>query len=171
MWEIIASYIFTSYCSSKFLVLRILVIIMWLCAVDENTPNNINFATFHQCRLDRLKYCVRLILCWKNSFFVFRQKVCSSFFFPRTFIYRRCRNNIWSLGISKYFHKTNKQLWIENSEMTGLKDCKSCKEYISLSLAERKPHEKNEWKFSNQLAEVMYASLYLPDCRIRFFSG
>ena len=127
MWKIIASYICTSYFSSNFLVLRILVIIMWLCAADENTPNNINFATFHQCRLDRLKYCVRLILCWKNSFFVFCQKVSSSFFFPKSFIYRRCPNNIWSLGISKYFHKTNKQLWIENSEMTGLKIAKVAK--------------------------------------------
>ena len=34
--------------------------------------------------------------------------------------------------------------------MTGLKDCKNYQENISLSLANKKLDEKNEWKFSNQ---------------------
>ena len=53
--------------------------------------------------------------------------------------------------------------------MTGLKDCKSCKKNVSLSLAEGKLDEKNEWKFSNQSGEVMYASIYLANCRKSFF--
>ena len=31
--------------------------------------------------------------------------------------------------------------------MTGLKDCKSCQENVSLFLGKRKLAEKNEWKF------------------------
>ena len=43
--------------------------------------------------------------------------------------------------------------------MIGLQDYKSCEENISLSLAKRKLHEKNEWKFSKQSEEVMQASI------------
>ena len=32
--------------------------------------------------------------------------------------------------------------------MTGLKDCKSCQENVSLFRAKGKLDEKNEWKFS-----------------------
>ena len=53
--------------------------------------------------------------------------------------------------------------------MTGLKDCKSCQEIVSHSLAKRKLAEKNEWKFSNQPGEVMYASMYLTNCKRSFF--
>ena len=53
--------------------------------------------------------------------------------------------------------------------MTGSKDCKSCQENVSLSLAKRKLAEKNEWKFSNQSGEVVYASMYLTNCRRSFF--
>ena len=52
--------------------------------------------------------------------------------------------------------------------MTGLKDCKSCQENVSLSLAERKLAEKNEWKFSNKSGKVMYASIYLTNHRRSF---
>ena len=57
------------YGSSKFIVLRMLVI-MKDSVVDKNIPKDIIFAFFHQCQLARLKYCVWLILCWNNSFFV-----------------------------------------------------------------------------------------------------
>ena len=53
--------------------------------------------------------------------------------------------------------------------MIGLKDCKSCQENVSRSLAKRKWAEKNEWKFSNQSGEVMYASIYLTNRRRNFF--
>ena len=54
----------------------------------------------------------------------------------------RCQNSVWSLVISDYFHKTTNQLWTENSKMTGLKDCKSYQENVSLSLANRKLDRK-----------------------------
>ena len=53
----------------------------------------------------------------------------------------------WSSDCS---HKITEQPCIENSKITGLKDCKSCQENVSLSLAKRKLAKKNEWKFSNQ---------------------
>ena len=53
--------------------------------------------------------------------------------------------------------------------MTGLKDCKSCQENVSLFRAKGKLDEKNEWKFSNQTCEVIYASIYLTNCRKSFF--
>ena len=55
--------------------------------------------------------------------------------------------------------------------MTGLKDCKSCQENVSLFLAKRKMagKKKNEWKFSNQSGGVMYASVYLINHRKSFF--
>ena len=52
--------------------------------------------------------------------------------------------------------------------MTELKDCKNYQENVSLSLAEEKLDEKNEWKFSNQSGEVMYASIYLTNRRRSF---
>ena len=55
------------------------------------------------------------------------------------------------------------------SKVSGLNDCKSCHEKVSVSLAEGKLHEKNEWKISNQSGEVMYASIYLPNRRKSFF--
>ena len=88
-------------------------------------------------------------------------KVFGFFFFPWGFIYRKCQNNVWSLVISDCFHKTTNQLWIKNSKMAGLKDWKSCQENVSLSLAKRKLAEKNEWNFSNQSGEVMYAYMYV----------
>ena len=69
----------------------------------------------------------------------------------------------WSFLI--IFTKT-KQLWTENSKMTGLKDCQ---ENVSLSLAKGKLDEKNEWKFSNQSGDLMYASIYLTNRRKCFF--
>ena len=39
--------------------------------------------------------------------------------------------------------------------MTGLKDCKSCQEIVSHSLAKRKLAEKNEWKFSGEVRSCM----------------
>ena len=75
-----------------------------------------------------------------------------------------CQSNVWSLVISDYFYKTTNQLWTEDSKMTGLKDCKSCRKNVSLSLAKGKLEEKNEWKFSNQSGEVMYPSkIYLTN--------
>ena len=56
------------------------------------------------------------------------------FFLSRCFICPRCQNDVWSWFISAYFLKTTNQLWTENSKMTGLKDCKSCQENVSLSL-------------------------------------
>ena len=53
--------------------------------------------------------------------------------------------------------------------MTGLKDCKSCQKSISRSLAKGKLHKKNEWTFSNQSGEVMYASIYITNRRKSFF--
>ena len=53
--------------------------------------------------------------------------------------------------------------------MTGLKDCKSCQENVLLFLAKGKLDEKNEWKFSNQSVEVMYASIHLTNRRKSFF--
>ena len=41
-----------------YVVLRMLVIIMEHSVVDKNTPENITLASFHHCRLARLKYCV-----------------------------------------------------------------------------------------------------------------
>ena len=38
--------------------------------------------------------------------------------------------------------QNNNQLWIENSKMPGLKDCKSCQESFSLSLAKKKLAKK-----------------------------
>ena len=58
--------------------------------------------------------------------------------------------------------------------MTGIKDCKSCQENVSLSLAKgildekNKQTKKNEWKFSNQPGEVMSASIYLTNRRTSF---
>ena len=40
---------------------------------------------------------------------------------------------------------------------------------VSLSLAKRKLAEKNEWKLSNQLGEVMHDSIYLTNRRRSFF--
>ena len=49
--------------------------------------------------------------------------------------------------------------------MTELKDCRIWLENISLSLAKTKLREKNEWEFSNQSGQVMYASIYLKNRR------
>ena len=59
--------------------------------------------------------------------------------------------------ISDYFHKTTNQLWIENSKMTRLKDCKSCQENVSLSLSKRKLAEKkmNQSFLINQVRSCM----------------
>ena len=65
------------------------------------------------------------------------------------------RNNVLSLVISDHFHKTTNALWIENSKMTGPKDCKSCQENVSLSLAKRKLAEKNERFLLNQVRSCM----------------
>ena len=51
------------------------------------------------------------------------------------------------MAISDYFQTTINQLWNENSKMTGLKDCKSCQENVSLSLAKRKLSEKMNGTF------------------------
>ena len=77
----------------------------------------------------------------------FRPKASSSFFLPQGFIkYRRRQNNVWSFAVSDYVHKTANQLWIENSELTGLKDCKSCQGNVSVSLEKRKQHRKKKKK-------------------------
>ena len=48
--------------------------------------------------------------------------------------------------------------------MTGLKDCKSCQEIISLVLATRNLAEKDEWKFWNQSGIVRSCMLpYTPE--------
>ena len=47
-----------------------LVIIMQLSVVDKNTPENITFATFHQCRLVHLKCCVWLS-CAETIYFLY----------------------------------------------------------------------------------------------------
>ena len=58
-----------------------------------------------------------------------------------------------------YFHETTNELWIDNSKMTGLKDCKSCQENVSLSLAKRKLAEK-----VNESFLINHVRLYmLPD--------
>ena len=94
------------------------------------------------------------------------------FYAMYSFIYHRCRNNVCSLVISDYFHhKATKQLWIKDSKMSGLKDFNSFQENFSLSLAKRKLNEINEWKFSNQSGEVMYAFIRLTNCRRSLFFG
>ena len=76
---------------------------------------------------------------------------------------------LWSpLVISNYFHKTTNR-GLKNKKMTWLKDCKSCQENVSHSLAKRKLAEKNEWKFSNQSGETRYASIYLKNRKRSFF--
>ena len=61
---------------------------------------------------------------------------------------------LWSFLIIFTTDHSNKQpLWTENLKITGLKDCKNYQENISLSLANKKMDEKNEWKFSNQSGE------------------
>ena len=75
----------------------------------------------------------------------------------------------WSLVILDNFHKTTNEIWTENSKMTWLKDCKSCRGNDLLSLAKGKPYEENEQKFSNQSGDVMYASIYLTNRRKSFF--
>ena len=62
------------------------------------------------------------------------------------FYISKVQNKVLSLVISDYFRKTTNELWIENSEMTGLKDCRSCHENVSLSLAKRKQVEKKSIK-------------------------
>ena len=99
----------------------------------------------------RINHCIEFII--GQEFLVF--------FFPRGFIYRSCQSNVWSLVILIIF--TN-----QPSKMTELKDCKNYQENVSLSLAEEKLDEKNEWKFSNQSGEVMYASIYLTNRRRSF---
>ena len=84
----------------------------------------------------------------------YRPKVSSFFFFPLGFIYRWFGNNVWSLVISDYFYKTTNQLWIENSKMTGLKNCKRWQENVSLSLAKRKLAEKNAMKIWKKWMEI-----------------
>ena len=37
---------------------------------------------------------------------------------------------------------TTNEFWIENSKMTGLKDCKDCLENVSISFAKRKLAKK-----------------------------
>ena len=110
-------------------------------------PNSFNTSSFWcECRIN---HCIE---------FITAQKFLVSF--PSYgVLYRRCRNNL-SLNISHYFHKTTNQPWIENLLMAGLKDCKSFQWNVSLSLAKKKLAEKNEWKFSNQSVELMYASIY-----------
>ena len=107
----------------------------------------------------RIKHCIEFITGQKFLVFIFAWG----------FIHRWYQNNVWSLVISDYFYKTTNQLRIENSQMTGLKDSKSCQENVSLSLAKRKVAEKNEWKFSNQSGGVIYASIYLTNHRKSLF--
>ena len=64
--------------------------------------------------------------------------------------------------------------------MTGLKDCKNYQENISLSLANKKLDEKNEWKFSNKsgILHIPYSSQTLKKLlffgslsRVRFYDS
>ena len=89
----------------------------------------------------------------------------------RCHYYRSYRNNVLSLVISDYFHKTTNQLWIENSKMTGLKRLQKIprKVNVSLSLTKRKLAEKNEWNLSNQSGEVTHPSIYLTSCKRSLF--
>ena len=64
-----------------------------------------SFNTFNTSFL--CQYRIRISYC---------QKFLVLFFFPWGFIYRRCQNNVWSLVISDYFHKTINQLWTVNSK-------------------------------------------------------
>ena len=88
-------------------------------------------------------------------------KVSSFFLFPKGFLYRRFRNNIWSLVISGHFHKTTNQLWIENSKMTT--------KILQKLPIKKKLAEENGWKFSYQSGDVIYVSIYLTNRRRSFF--
>ena len=76
---------------------------------------------------------------------------------------------LWSFLIILTKQPTNSGLKIQ--KITGIRDCKSCPENVSLSLAKRKLAEKNEWEFSNQVGKVLYPSIYLINRRSFFYIG
>ena len=53
------------------------------------------------------------------------------------YILKESKQRLVYMVISDYVHKKPNKLWLENSEMTGLKDCERCQENILLSLAEK----------------------------------
>ena len=62
---------------------------------------------------------------------------------------------LWSFF--DYFHKTTNQLWIENPTMTGLRDCKSCPENVSLSSVKKNWLKKMIVGFlNNRLMSCMF---------------
>ena len=109
-------------------------------AFNTVVPNLFNTSSFW-CEY-RINHCIE---------FITGQK----FLYLRGILYRRCLNNVLSLVISDYFHKTTSQLWNENSKMTGLKGCKSFQENVSFSLAKRKLAEKNFHFLVSQLRSCM----------------
>ena len=74
---------------------------------------------------------------------------------------------LWSILIIFTKQPTNSGLKIQDD--WTLIDRKSCQENVLISLAKGKLDEKNEWKFSTQSGEVMYASIYLTNRRKSFF--
>ena len=74
--------------------------------------------------------------------------------------------SIWSFLIIFTKQPTNSGLEIQYD---WTKRLQKLPENFSLSLANKKMVEKNEWKFSNQSGEVMHASIYLKNCRRSFF--
>ena len=102
---------------------------------------------------------------------------CTEFITGQTFLvsfpsygilYRRHRNSILSLVISDYFHKTTNQHWIENSKMTGLKDCKIFLENVSLSLAKRKLTEWMEMEVSRKKMNGSFLISQLRSCMLPY---
>ena len=51
------------------------------------------------------------------------------------YISKESKQRLVFMVISDYVHKKPNKLWLENAEMTGLKDCERCQENILLSLA------------------------------------
>ena len=76
---------------------------------------------------------------------------------------------LWSTLImfTKFFH----QLWIKKFKNDWTKSLHKLakKINVSLSSAKRKLAEKNEWNLSTQSGKVTHASIYLTNCRRRFF--
>ena len=126
-------------------------------------PNSFNTSSF-SCEY-RINHCIE---------FITGQKFLVSF--PsHGVLYRRCRNNL-SLNISHYFHKTTNQLWIENSLLTGLKDCKSFQWNVSLSLAKKNWLKKMNGSFLiSQLSSCMLPYTPIPLLvilfRLRFYKS
>ena len=73
---------------------------------------------------------------------------------------------LWLFLIIFKKHPTNSGLKFKN-EWT--KRLQKLLKNVSLSFTKGKLDEKNEWKFSNQSGEVMYASMYLTKRRNSFF--